>query len=218
MTESGKSTLAKLLSQQLQRSGKHVAVLEPLMDSGWYARFRTDDIDVFCDYLRKNQSVYAFVDEGGEYFDDGNNGNYSWLATRSRHYGHSVFFLAQRAMQIPKTMRDQCNRLFLFTSSWSDGKLHAEEWNKPGLQTCNTLPRLSFFMADRYGILKRMKISANYREVIADDTGANYADNRSVRRSRNNPSSGYPRGEVDQYPGAERSGNTGEIRPGRASV
>src|SRR5437899_23057 len=123
MTESGKSTLAKILSRQLKAVGKVVVVLDPLADTGWEATEVVDSPERFGAYLRANRSVYGIVDEGGEVFNEGYNREYDWWATRSRHYGHSVAFVTQRGIQIPRTMRDQTNRLYLFTSSKSDGKL-----------------------------------------------------------------------------------------------
>ena len=164
-TESGKSCFSKILARQYKAMGKHVAVLDPICDPDWPADFKTDSVDELRKYLNQNRSVYVFIDESGEVFNEGNDNTHSWLATRSRHYGHSVHFLAQRAMQVPKTMREQCNKLFLFTSSRSDGKLHAEEWNKDELVNCNRLPKLHFYMTDRFGEVKTLKI-VDYKKVV----------------------------------------------------
>jgi len=149
MTESGKSTLAKLLVRNLKSAGHKVAVLDPISDPAWKADFITSDIDEMRKYLAENRSVYVFIDESGSVFGEGRDATHSWLATTSRHYGHSVAFISQRAMQIPRTMRDQCQRLYLFTSSVADGELHAEEWNKPVLYQCNTLPQFYFYSVSR---------------------------------------------------------------------
>lgn len=151
MTESGKTTLAKIIANQLSSQGKSVAVLDPVYDSAWPEKaFKADNPADFSQYLREHRSVYAFVDESGSVFNEGNDNSYQWFATTSRHYGHSAVFIAQRAIQVPKTMRDQCSRLFLFTSSRSDGKIHADEWNKPSLEECNALPQFHFYKVDRY--------------------------------------------------------------------
>jgi hypothetical protein len=185
MTESGKSTLGKILARQLHAQGKRVVILDPLYDPDWQCSDRFPDVESFAAYLRANRSCFGFVDECGAVFDDGNDSTHSWLATRSRHYGHSLHFMAQRAIQLPKTMRDQCARVFLFTSSASDGKILAEEWNKPILQTCNTLPKLEFFMAERYDMCSRMRI-VNYTEVhsVAGELGNNGAERGGNNRNR----------------------------------
>jgi hypothetical protein len=166
MTESGKTTLAKLLAQSYIAKGHKVAVLDPVHDPDWGKKaFVTNDVDELKAYLYSNRSVYVFVDESGAIFNEGNSLDNAWLATRSRHFGHSVHFLAQRAIQIPKTMRDQTSRLYLFTSSASDGKLHSEEWNQPELAKCNTLPRMHFYIADRFSAVRKAKI-VDYKKVV----------------------------------------------------
>ncbi len=179
MTESGKSCISKLLASSLHNKGCKVAVLDPLNDPDWKADFVSDDIEAFRAYLESNRKVFAFVDECGQWFNEGNDTTHSWLATRSRHYGHSVTFIAQRAIQVPKTMRDQCGRLYLFTSSQSDGKIHAEEWNKPELMDCNKLPQLHFFVVDRYNTTKKMRI-VGYTNV--ESVGSNGGGGESGRR------------------------------------
>ena len=185
MTESGKSTLGKLLAKQLVAQGKTVAVFDPIYDPDWVATFKTDDISELREYLEKTRSVYVFVDESGEVFNEGNDTSNAWLATRSRHYGHSCFFLAQRAIQVPKTMRDQCGKLFLFTSSASDGMIHCEEWNKQELRRCNELPQMHFYTGTRFGTLERMEIVRfkDIRKVEAADEGAKEKPKNRSRRA-----------------------------------
>lgn len=170
-TESGKTLLGKLICKRLKESGHKTAVLDPIYDPDWTVDFRCNDADELAKYLRSNRSVYVFVDESGGIFNEGNDNTHSWLATRSRHYGHSVHFLAQRTIQIPKTMRDQCSRLFLFTSSVDDGKLLAAEWNKPVLASCNTLPRFRFYHASRYEICTLMEIR-DFNRIVPAGSGA----------------------------------------------
>lgn len=169
MTESGKSCLGRIMASQLRKAGKKVAVCEPLSES-WDVDFHTDDINELQAYLQKNRSVYVFVDECGQYFDEGFNTDHNWLATRSRHYGHSVTFLAQRYTQIPKTMRDQCARGFIFTSSAKDGELLSDEWNKPILKTVNQLPQFHFYNVSRYNHCEKMVV-VDYSKVEKSKDG-----------------------------------------------
>ena len=165
MTESGKTLLSKLMAKQLRSQGKKVAVLDPICDPDWEADYITDDVEELREYLTKNRSHYVFVDESGAVFNEGNDNSHAWIATRSRHYGHSVFFLAQRAIQIPKTMRDQCSRVYLFTTSASDGKILAEEFNKLELMKCNTLPKLHFMVSSRFDDVQHYRIH-KYKTVV----------------------------------------------------
>ncbi len=178
MTESGKTTLAKILASKLHAAKHKVVVYDPVYDPDWKCTERFRDVSKFDEYLQANREVFAFVDEGGEVFADGNDTTYSWWATRSRHYGHSFVFLAQRTIQIPKTMRDQCSRLHLFTSSVSDGKILAEEWNNPELIRCNQLPRMQFYSVSRYQSCELLQIR-NFKDV----SRVNRGDRSNARKS-----------------------------------
>jgi hypothetical protein len=81
-----------------------------------------------------------------------------WLATQARHWGHSCFFISQRAINISKTIREQCSFLYLFACSMSDSRLLSDEWNKDGLNAANTLKKGEFFYCLRFGDVKRYKI------------------------------------------------------------
>lgn len=195
MTESGKSTLAKLLASTLLAQGKRVAVLDPIFDPAWKATFKTDDIYELREWAESNRNAYIFIDESGEVFNEGNDTEHSWFATRSRHYGHSVFFLAQRAIQVPKTMRDQCGKLFVFTSSSSDGVIHSEEWNKQELRGCNKLEQLHFYSCTRFGQIQKMRI-VDFKRV--ENVTGNGSD---IRNTRNTGNDSVISGKVDKRKG-----------------
>jgi len=164
VTESGKSCLAKSLARGLHKQGKKVAVLDPLGDR-WEGDLVTSDIAEFDKYLRDNRSVFLFVDESFEVFNSGRDLTYRWWATTSRHYGHSATFISQRAMDVPRSMRDQCGVLYLFTSAAEDGKILAGEYNKPEIEACNQLPQMYFYRTTRFGKLGHFRIK-DFREVV----------------------------------------------------
>lgn len=196
MSESGKTTLAKILANGLVARGKKIAVLDPLADPEWHADFIARNAEDFLEGLRKLRGYYVFVDESGTHFNDGRDTSYSWLTTTSRHWGHSVFLIGHRSMQIPRTMRDQVSRLFLFASSKEDGDLLATEWNQPGLTACNKLPRFHFFSASKFSPLQEMKI-VNFKEIHNVSGGRN----RASRAVRNPARDRIPSGEMDKNSG-----------------
>lgn len=157
-TESGKTLLAKMLAKQYKKAGKTVIVLDPMLDNEWGADVVTDNPDELMRTLERTKNVYVFVDESGQVFAEGNDESFNWLGTRSRHYGHSVHFVGQRIVQMPKTMREQANKLFLFTNGAMDGKIHAEEWNKEELAKCNMLPQFHFMTCTRFSDVTTYKI------------------------------------------------------------
>lgn len=170
MTESGKTTLAKQLSKEYQQRKIPVIVLDPLGDPGWSDNpdseyfYQTDNKAVFLSAVRASRSCAVFIDEAGESVGQYDREMY-WLATRGRHYGHNCHFLAQRAQQIAKTVRDQCGRLYLFNCSLDDAKTLANEWNKPELKEAYTLKQGEFFAVSRFGSV--VKLSA-FGKPVAD--------------------------------------------------
>ena len=157
MTESGKTTLAKQLVQTYKAGGIKTIVLDPLHDPKWYADYQTDDPENFLTTLWSSRSCAVFIDEAGDMV-----GRYDDVmiktATRGRHWGHSLHYLSQRGTLLNRTVRDQCSHIFLFTSSFEDCKIHANEWNKPALKDGYLLPQGVCFHATRYGDLEKINI------------------------------------------------------------
>ena len=157
MTESGKSTLAKKLAQQLKVNGTAVLVLDPLNDPAWQADYQTDDPDEFLNVYWQSRGCVAFIDEAGDVV-----GQYDKImqktATRGRHWGHSNFYLSQRGTMISRTVRDQCSYLFLFATALDDCKTHAAEWNSPELKTANSLKQGEYFYTGRFTDAEKRRI------------------------------------------------------------
>ena len=157
MVESGKTTLAKRIAANLKARGRGVIVLDPLTDPEWKADLVFTDLMEFLDIAKRSRSCFLFIDEAGV-----NCGQWDteslWLATQSRHWGHSAFFISQRAQQISKTIREQCRFLYLFACSRSDSKILADEWNRPELEQANTLNQGEYYYAPRFGDIKRFRL------------------------------------------------------------
>lgn len=91
-------------------------VLDPSGQRWENAAFVTTDTDQFIDIAFQNERCLLVVDESGEALDKTNPAHMS-LATRSRHRGHTAFFIAQRATQIPPLVRQQCVQAYIFKQS-----------------------------------------------------------------------------------------------------
>lgn len=146
----GKTTLAKKLAKKYKQNGFGIIVLDPICDPGWDATYITDDVDDFLGVFWDSRRCAVFVDEAGE-----NVGQHDKemvkTATRGRHYGHAVHYIAQGGKQISKTVRDQCGRLFLFTTGIVDAKTHAVEWNNSELINAKTLTQGGYYVSTRFG-------------------------------------------------------------------
>ena len=154
MTESGKTTLAKAFCKRLKDRGWGTLVLDPLRDPAWDATGVFADIVEFLSVAKASRRCFLFVDEAGMNCSQWDIESL-WLATQSRHWGHSCVFVSQRAQQIAKTIREQCRFLYLFCCSKSDSKILADEWNRPILETANDLAQGEYFYAPRFGEVAR---------------------------------------------------------------
>lgn len=129
-------------------------VLDPLSDPGWNADFCTDDPNSFLAMYWDSRRCAVFIDEAADAvgkYDDAMNKT----ATRGRHWGHMNHYVTQRGVGIARTVRDQCGRLFLFTTALADSRIHAAEWNNDGLLEARLLPQGDYFTTSRYGDLQR---------------------------------------------------------------
>lgn len=176
MTLSGKTYKAKALARDYKRNGIGVLVLDPLQDPEWQADYITDDPAKFLDVFWQSRSCMAFMDEGGESV-----GRYDTTmqktATRGRHWGHVCHYVAQKATQLAPVVRDQCTRLFAFCQSYKDGRVLADEWNRPELETVHTLKQGEYIYAVKMG-----DISTNRRDANADISNRGRAAADSGRR------------------------------------
>ena len=159
MTESGKTTLATEICRDYRARGIKTVVLDPMYDQRWSADFLTTDKARFLEVVQnpETRSCALFIDESaeliGQYHDE-----MFWLATRSRHYGHNTHFIAQRAKQLAKTVRDQCAYLFLFNCSFDDSKELANEFNRMELKEACTLQRGEYFQCPRGGEIQKLRV------------------------------------------------------------
>jgi hypothetical protein len=95
------------------------------------------------------------VDEAGEVVSFAARNQTQTLATRTRHLGHSVHFAAQRAAMIAPTVRDQCERAYIFRVSFSDAKALADEWGEPEIIAARSFRKGEYFVVDERGASKR---------------------------------------------------------------
>ncbi len=160
MTMSGKSTLARRMVKAYRQRGVRSLILDPLDDPAWKtagaARVMPDG-DVYLDFVFRCRSCALFIDESGEAI-----GRYAGemkkLATRSRHYGHNAHFISQRAADIDKTIRDQCNDLFVFRVSKKDAETLADEYGQELLLEASRLQQGEFIKCGRFTPPTRLKL------------------------------------------------------------
>jgi len=128
VTMSGKTTLAHKFAKELAAKGQTIIVFDPVMTptaaGSWPENtILFDDEHDFFDYLIQPDvnRAHIFVDESADVFNLSKPWN-NWLLTRGRHFGFSVFLIAQRPKMLPPTVRNQCGRAYVFRLAKDDLK------------------------------------------------------------------------------------------------
>lgn len=182
ITQSGKSTLAKLMAERWLRAGHEVGVLDPLGDE-WPASWATTDAEYFLHLAKRRTRCFLIVDESGVSVGL-HNGPMQWLTTTGRHLGHACYFLAQRAVQLPLTLRENCVNLFAFALGPKDARLLAETWNKPELEENSSLGMGEFKWVRRFAETRCGAIDFKTRQLRWLPDGRKYfrdaAENSAV--------------------------------------
>lgn len=158
MSRSGKTTLLLNLAKHFIKDGYAVLVLDPFSyPSKWPTQYVFKDSQEFLTLVKRSRECILIVDEAGDscgQFDK----EMHFLSTQSRHYGHSVIFGTQRGAQIAKTIRDNCEQLFLFASSMDDCKILSREFNRPELTLAKTLKRGQYLNTGRFSKVRRYQL------------------------------------------------------------
>lgn len=129
-TEMGKTTLARILHNQLKANGNKTAAYSTQKWEWKQADFSTNDGNELLRYLREpeNNESFVFVDESADSVDKYDE-QYKWLAGSSRHYGHSVTFIAHLLTDVNPSIRMNCKRWILFASRRRDFELAESEYD-----------------------------------------------------------------------------------------
>ena len=98
-------------------AGVHALVYDPLQHEWPHAAFVCDDIDQFIDVAFANSNCLLIIDEAADAIGAARSKDTSHrnrLATQSRHLGHRAIFVSQVYSGISKTIRAQCDKIWLF--------------------------------------------------------------------------------------------------------
>lgn len=198
-SESGKTTLAKMLARQYKRAGMGVLVLDPLMDPQWQADFMTADEELFLQRFWASRNCFAFMDEGGDSVGRFNTAMQK-TATRGRHWGHSCHYITQRATQLAPIVRDQCRHLFAFALSRKDGETLAADFLCDDLLQVHALGQGDYIHVERFGGVSRGNVFGKPMKEIKDESSSG---NRRADRDGNRAN------DARQQEEKGRSGNGG---------
>ena len=152
-TASGKSVLARALAEKRLALGGAVIVFDPVWNpkekNAWgKGAVIYREPQPFIDAVWKSSNCLVIADEAGEHIRS-NNSPFVALATRGRHNGHDVIFIAQRIKMLLPTVRDNVDLLFLFATRSEDAQYLAGDWNDEDLWNAVDLPPRHFITKRR---------------------------------------------------------------------
>lgn len=126
VTESGKTTLARIVSRDLYKRGFKVVVYDPLgtdtAGGGWgEGAIIFSDREPFLDFIYSPEcfNAHIFIDEAHNVFGHEMKDNF-WLLTEGRHFGMFLHILTQRPKKVHPDVRSNCGRCFMFRLANSD--------------------------------------------------------------------------------------------------
>lgn len=144
MTETGKTTLARVLAGIGKKQGRKVLVFDPFLTQWPGADFLTADIEKLDSVVTSNKGCDVFIDESGRALER-NDTAFAHLATLSRHFGHRMFFICQHPTMITPTIRGNCAAIYCFFLSQKQADFIADETGHEILRQAPTLKQGEYF-------------------------------------------------------------------------
>ena len=153
MTGTGKTSLAKQLSNQALNSGKKSYYLTPdaNMDLDFPCTYRTIDKEAFLKFMFESRGHIFFIDESRETVGP-HAKEMTKTATRTRHLNHTVCFIGQRSQMIDTNVREQCEVICAFNQSKKNGVILADTYGDDLFKEVNSLPVGTFIYRLSAGI------------------------------------------------------------------
>lgn len=126
VTQTGKTTLARMHARLLDRAGYDVAVYDPVRTEthggDWPPNAKVfERLDAFLAHCKHARDTFVFVDESADVFSLSQTENH-WLLRRGRHRGLYLRLMAQRPKTIAPNARSQCAIAYVFRLARDDAK------------------------------------------------------------------------------------------------
>jgi len=143
VTQSGKTTLAHAMAQDFAEKGARIIVYDPVGTETARGKWPDEavmfsDEQEFFEYLSRDDvnNAHVFIDEAGEIFTTQKRENL-WLLTRGRHFGFSVYMIAQRPKMILPSARTMAGVCYLFRLASDDMRDIGRDFGFSGLDKIN---------------------------------------------------------------------------------
>lgn len=143
VTQTGKTTLAHNIAHEFAQKGAGIIVYDPVGTETIRGKWPESSV-IFSDeheffgYLSRDDvnNAFVFIDEAGDIFNAQKREN-MWLLTRGRHFGFSVFMIAQRPKMILPSARSMAGVCYLFRLSSDDMRDIGRDFGFSGLDKIN---------------------------------------------------------------------------------
>jgi len=139
----------------------------------WDCDYFTPDIEQFLSVAKDNERCLLVIDEAGRAVGRAQSESTShrlWLATESRHKGHSAVFLAQRAPMLSPTVVAQCQKAWIFRQHYKDLQTLAQVFCNDQVLEAAKLGRGQCIYVDNFG-------AAEFIDVFSLDSGPRLVSN-----------------------------------------
>jgi hypothetical protein len=156
-SRSGKSTITKLIAAASIKRGVRVAVSDPRRDREWVemGAYLARDTDDLIAWAKANKGKGMLIaDEGGE--SVGREKRYAYLTTAARHDGHTSIIIAHYATQVTPVMRENCDRVILFSASAESREILYKKYEDKAILT--PLPQYHFMIVEEFKATVRGKV------------------------------------------------------------
>ncbi len=128
VTQSGKTTMARLIARQALKAKRRVIVYDPLgtptAGGEWGEKAEIyEDMEAFLSVAYDPETVNAtlFIDEAHHIFNHADK-SHLWLLTQGRHYGMELHLITQRPTKVHPDARTNCGRCFMFRLAHDDSR------------------------------------------------------------------------------------------------
>lgn len=139
VTQTGKTTLAHNIAHEFAQKGAGIIVYDPVGTETKRGKWPESSVifsdeHEFFEYLSRDDvnNAFVFIDEAGDIFTTQKREN-MWLLTRGRHFGFSVFMIAQRPKMILPSARSMAGVCYLFRLSSDDMRDIGRDFGFSGL-------------------------------------------------------------------------------------
>lgn len=143
VTQSGKTTLAHAMAHELANAGLRIIVYDPVGTETLRGKWPDNSVmfsdeQEFFEYLARDDvnNAHVFIDEAGDVFTAQKRENL-WLLTRGRHFGFSVYMIAQRPKMILPSARSMAGICYMFRLAADDQRELGRDFGFSGLDKIN---------------------------------------------------------------------------------